>query len=166
MKQDDNALRQNGAALAELLVAVAIISTAIVSILALLAVSLEQAQFSRAQFIASMLAIEGIEVVHAIRDENWINGRPWNAGLAPGDYQVQYNSTSLVPFSGNPLRFDSISRHYQYDTGENTEFTRRIIISSVSANEIRIISNVRWRVRNIPNPFEINTEAHLFNWLQ
>jgi hypothetical protein len=157
-------VKQNGFILAEGVIASSIIATAIVGLLALLAASLRQAQFSKSQFIASQLALEGIEIVRAIRDDNWINGRPWNAGLAAGDYQAQYDSTALDPFSGNPLRLDPVSRRYQYVAGTNTEFTRRIIISNVGADEIRVISRVSWTVRSIP--FAIDVEEHLFNWLQ
>jgi type II secretory pathway pseudopilin PulG len=156
--------RKKGFILIESIVASAIIATAIVGILALLSISLRQAQIVKSQFIASMLALEGIEVVRAIRDENWINGRAWNEGLVPGDYQVQFDSTVLAPFSGNPLRFDPATGRYQYVSGENTEFVRRIIISNISADEIRVISRVSWQVRNVP--FAIDAEDHLFNWLK
>lgn len=153
-----------GFILSEGIIAASIIATAIVGILALLAASLRQAQFAKSQFIAAELALEGVEVVRAIRDENWINGRPWNAGLSPGDYQAQYDSVSLDAFTGNPLRLDPVSGRYQYAVGNNTEFTRRIIISNIGADEIRAISRVSWTVRSIP--FSIDVEEHLFNWLQ
>lgn len=156
--------RNRGFILAEGIIASSIIATAIVGILALLAASLRQAQFAKSQFIASQLALEGIEIVRAIRDENWINGRQWNFGLSPGDYQAQYNSTSLDQFIGSPLRFDSASGLYQYDVGTNTEFTRRLIVSNIGADEIRVISRLSWTVRN--TPFSIDVEEHLFNWLQ
>lgn len=154
----------SGYILAEGLVAAAIIATAIVGILALLTTSLRHMQIARNQFIASMLALEGVEVVRAIRDGNWINGRLWSAGLAPGDYQLQYDSTTLQSFINNPLRFDPATRRYQHDTGANTEFTRRIIISSVNPDQIRVISRVIWTARGIP--FSIDVEEHLFNWLR
>jgi Tfp pilus assembly protein PilV len=162
---EDKRKINSGAALTEGIVAITIISVAIVSILALLVMNLRQIQISRSQFIASQLAMEGVEVVRLIRDENWINRRSWNTGLGPGNYQVQYNSRALETFTGNPLRLDPNSKRYQYATGPNTEFTRRIIIQHVSPDQIRVISNVSWTVRNIAEPFEINTEKHLFNWM-
>lgn len=163
MRRNGPDRKSRGYILAEGIVAAAIIATAIVGILALLATSLRQAQFSRSQFIASMLALEGIETTRAIRDGNWIAAAPWNAGLAAGDYQVQYDSTALAPFTGSPLRFDPVTRLYQYAAGTNTEFVRRIILTSISADELRVISRVSWTVRSIP--FSIDVEEHLFNWL-
>lgn len=153
-----------GFMLTEGIVASTIIATAVVGILALLASSLRIAQLSESQLVASMLAQEGVEVARAIRDANWIadSPRPWNAGFSNGDYQVEYNSTAFLPFSGSPLRFDTTTRRYQYDTGTNTEFVRRIIITNLSVDELRVISRVSWTVRNIP--FSIDVEAHLFNW--
>ncbi len=156
-----------GAALTEGLIAVSIIATAVVGILGLLAVSLRHAQISRSQLIASQLAIEGIEVVRSIRDENWIEGEPWDTGLIPDAYLVEYDSRGLMPFTDDiPLRLNRETGRYQYDVGDRTEFTRRIIIYRISADQIRVTSNVSWHVRGVPTPFEINTEEHLFNFLR
>lgn len=169
-----------GYMLTEGIIASAIIATAVVGILALLASSLRIAQFSKSQLIASMLAQEGIEVVRAIRDANWIQGALFGCHLGSGDYQVEYNTAFAEPgvcapppfFTGSPIKFDSATGRYQYAVGVNTEFTRRIIIVNLDSSlnpgpdtdEIRVISRVSWTARSIP--FAIDVEEHLFNWFQ
>lgn len=160
----------SGIALAESIIAIAIISTAVVGLLSLLATSLRQAEISRSQFIASHLALEGLEVVRAIRDANWIRRppNPWNHGLAPrSDYQVQFNSTALTTFTGNEppqLTLDQDGHYRQDGTGSPTGFRRHIIISDISTNTIRVRSTVSWAVRGVP--FTLNAETRLYNWLR
>jgi hypothetical protein len=151
-----------GYVLTEAIVASSIIVISIVGALSLLNSVLRQSSFLKQQFIASQLALEGIEIVRAIRDENWIASRPWNSGLLPGSYQAQYDSRSLSSFSGTPLKFDPATGLYQYNTGQDTEFVRKITISDISPDEIRVLSSVSWQVRGIP--FAIDVESRLFNW--
>jgi len=154
-----------GFMLSEGIIASSLIITAIVGILALLATSLRNAQFSKEQFIASMLAQEGIEIVRSIRDENFIAEPKRNfdqGGIIYGDSEAAYTDHLLRPFSGRPLKFDP-NAGYQYSLGQDTDFIRKINIRrGITDDELIVSVRVDWRVRGVN--FNITVEDHLFNW--
>jgi len=155
----------SGFTLVEALVASGIVMVSVTSILALLTLSLRQASFVQDQLVAANLAQEGLEIVHAIRHDNWLNGRAFNAGLANGDWRVDYLQASLLPWADQPLSFDSNSGFYQYASGAATNFKRKISITNNPGgrpDEILVQSVVEWTSRGIP--FSIVAEDHLFNW--
>jgi len=75
---------RHGQSLIEAIVALGIISTAISSALSLAVGSLGAEKDSGATITAGNLAREGIEVVRAIRDSNWLAGNAWDVGLVSG----------------------------------------------------------------------------------
>lgn len=121
--------------------------------------------------IAANLAQEGIEAVRAIRDANWFNGQAFDTELSANTYRVEWNSTSLISETGSnpPLKIDS-NGLYNYTTGDDTIFRRRILIEKDTVDDtlpkcdcqLRVISEVTW-----PSKKTIKTvvvEAHLFDW--
>jgi hypothetical protein len=125
--------------------------------------------FARDELVAANLAQEGIEIVRAIRDEEWIRagGEVWitfpTPRLRDGQWQVHYPETTLFVFGDTPLLFDENSGFFQYSSGQPTPFKRQITIRTLSPNEIRVTSQVSWTTRGIP--FSVDVEDHLFNWL-
>ena len=123
-------------------------------------------------FIASNLAQEGIEVVRAIRDKNWLADpdplppNPLTAGLI-GTWRVQWDSDSPIAVGTNPpLKIDA-NGVYNYAMGTTTLFRRRIIIEDANlANpnkDMRVISEVTWTAKgNITRM--VRAESHLYNW--
>lgn len=156
--------RQNAAGftLIETIVAVGIIVIGLVSALALITNSLFYVSSVGDRLIAANLIAEGLEVARNIRDNNWLQNLSWNNGLADGDYQASYNSTSISPYGGNPLLFDSAAGLYNYSSGANTPYIRKISISNLSSYEIRVISTITWQRRGIT--YSNSAESHLFNW--
>ena len=67
--------RRAGFSIAEVVVAVFVISTGLLAIISLIINSLNYSMLSRDQVIASQLAQEGIELVRNVRDNNIFNGR-------------------------------------------------------------------------------------------
>lgn len=116
------------------------------------------------RFVASYLAAEGIEIVKNIVDNNLIAGRPWNEGLDDGDYEVNYDDSSLQTNQNRSLKFDPVSGLYSYSGANSTNFQRMVKIeNSTGGEEITVNSKVQWLTRG-SGRFVINLEDHFFNW--
>jgi len=161
-------LKNSGTTLVEALVAVLILSIGIIPSLGIILVSQNLSSAIKNNLIAANLAQEGVEVVRALRDNNWFNGNIFDTGLADGIYLVEWNSTSLVALSGDnpPLKKDT-NGLYNYTTGTDSSFRRRIIITKdptvPGCNcELLITSEVTWPERTRMRT--VNVESHLYNW--
>ncbi len=150
-----------GFTLLETIVAVGLIMVGFVAVLVLITTSLFYISNIQDRLAAANLIAEGIEVVRNIRDNNWLQNRTWNSGLANGDYQTAYNSMSLSSYNGSPLLLDS-NGLYNYTSGAATPYVRKISIANLSNYEIRIIATVTWQRRGIT--YSSSAEDHLFNW--
>jgi len=151
-----------GFSLTEVIIAIFIIIIGIIGAMGLITYSISNVTVGKSQIIAASLAQEGMEIVRNIRDTNWKEDVDWNDGLDNGNYRIQYNSLGLMSLSGNPaLRIDS-NGFYQYSSGTNTRFHREIIITNLSAIEIKVISKVTWDERS--RSYEIEAESRLFDW--
>ncbi|MDP3143662.1 MAG: prepilin-type N-terminal cleavage/methylation domain-containing protein [Candidatus Omnitrophota bacterium] len=150
-----------GFTLLETIVAVGLIAVGLVAALALITTSLFYVSNIQDRLAAANLMAEGIETVRNIRDNNWLQNKVWNNGLANGDYQVAYNSIALSSYSGSPLLLDS-NGFYNYTSGAITPYVRKISIVNLSNYEIRVISTVTWQRRGII--YNSSAEDHLFNW--
>ncbi len=151
-----------GFTLIETIVAVGIIIIGLVSALTLITNSLFYVSNINDRLVAANLTAEGLEVARNIRDNNRLANLSWNNGLANGDYQAAYNSTSLSSYGGNVLLLDSGTGLYNYSSGASTPYIRKISISNLSSYEIRVISTVTWQRRGIT--YSNSAESHLFNW--
>ena|SRR3989344_2044476 len=163
----ENNQRMAGFTLIETIVAVGVIMIGLVSALGAITTALFYVSNIQNRLIAANLAAEGVEIVRNIRDNNWLQNLSWNSGLNDGNYQAacqlaSCNSISFSSYSGNPLLFDSASGLYNYASGDNTSYTRKISIANLSNYEIRVISDITWQRRGII--FNISAEDHLFNW--
>jgi prepilin-type N-terminal cleavage/methylation domain-containing protein len=156
-----NNKKNQGFSIIEVMVCVTIILVTFTSIYTLINHSMVFHDLAYSKLTASYLAQEGIEIVRNIRDNNYIRNGSWNAGLNTGNYQVQYNSTSLSPYTGDNLKINS-SGLYNYSDGETTRYNRMISIEKIGNNEIRVTSIVKWSNRGIN--FDIQVEDHLYNW--
>ena len=150
-----------GATIVEVLVAVLLFSLAIGPILYGAVSALTTATTIRDNLIAAHLAGEGVEIVRSIRDANWFNGRAFNAGLANGTYQAQWDSAALVPTT-NALILKSSSGVYNYTVGTVTPFRRNIVVFNASATRILVFSVVTWTERNRNK--NIVVESQIFDW--
>ena len=157
---------EQGTTLVEAIVSVLIFSVGIIPSLTIILLANSFSSSIKNNLIASSLAQEGIEVVRAIRDNNWFNNRSFDSGLASGTYRIDWNSTSLLAEDVNPPLKLSSAGLYNYTSGADTGFQRRIIITkdpTVACNcELKIITEITWAERGKTQT--ITVESHLFNW--
>ena len=157
---------ERGMTLVEALVAILILVFGIVPSLAIVFTGNAFAYSIRNNLVASNLAQEGIEVVRAIRDANWFNNQPFDMGLLDGTYRLEWSSDILLPESGNPPLKVTPAGLYNYSSGIDTTFQRRMIITKIDpagcSCELRVIAEVTWLERSGPKTIQV--ESHLFNW--
>lgn len=153
---------KTGFTLIETMVAVSIVVIGLVSALTLITNSLFYVSNINDRLIAAYLTAEGLEIVKNIRDNNWIQGFQWDHRLNDRDYQASYDSTNLSPYRGDPLLLDNSSGLYNYSSGADTPYIRKISIAHLSSYEIRVISTVTWQRRG--KTYSSSAENHLFNW--
>ena len=156
-------IQNKGFTLVETLVALAVISTALMGVSSLIIANIFNARTVQHNLVAGNLAQEGLEVVRAIRDNDWLAGNTFGDALSDGLYRVQWNDLSLRPIDINPeLRLDKTVGVYSYDSGDPTVYKRTIVIEQISSVEIKILAIVEWENRGRPGRLEV--ESHLFDW--
>lgn len=158
-----------GQLLVESMIGIGITVIGLLGILALLSRSISLNRVISDQFIGNYLAAEGVEVVKNLIDANIIQKNAWNLGLdAAGNYEVDYDSIALESDYSQFLKFDDALNVYNYDSGTDTPFKRKIIISYPDSpalyyeKHIKVNSIVSWT--NKSGVFEVNSEDHFFNW--
>lgn len=116
-----------GQSLMEAIIASGIVATSIASALTLVQSSISASRESEASIVAGNLAREGIEVVRAIRDSNWLAGDPWDDGLASDPSPLDHTGVPIldtatgswsIKFEPNTMA-DAYTRIYRYISGEN-----------------------------------------------
>lgn len=152
--------------LVEALVSVLIFSLGIVPSFLVILMANNLASSIKNNLVAANLAQEGIEIVRAIRDTNWFLDNSFDLGLSDGAYRVEWNSTSLLPESGNTaLRVDT-GGLYNYSTGTETLFRRKVTITNVDPVncdcQLRVVSEVTWLEKGRTET--VSAELHLFDW--
>lgn len=157
---------ERGTTLIEALVAILILVFGIVPSLAVIFTGNAFSSSVRNSLVASNLAQEGMEVVRAIRDANWFNNQPFDTGLSDGAYRLEWSSDALLSESGNPLLKITPAGLYNYSSGTDTIFRRRILITKIDPLgcncELRVITEVTWPERGRTKTIQV--ESHLFNW--
>lgn len=159
-------VNERGTTLIEALVAILILVLGIIPSLAIIFAGNAFSSSVRNSLVASNLAQEGVEVVRAIRDVNWFNNQLFDTGLSDGFYRVEWNSDVLLAESGNPpLKINPVGL-YNYSSGVDTFFRRRISVTKIDPSgcncELRIITEVTWPERSRTKTIQV--ESHLFNW--
>src|SRR4030042_4662401 len=164
-----NPQSEQGFTLIEVLLAISVIVTTLVGLTTLLSLRISSLIPAKSKIIAVNLAQEGVEIVRTIRDNNWLLYREqitdpidphpelWLSGMAAGTYRVQYNGSGLLPASETSHLYKNSNGFYQYSTGTQTPFTRRIVIENVSADEIRVASEVSWSERGKSDTISVQT---------
>jgi len=181
---------QSGFSLVETLVAITILLIVVVGPMAISTSTARSTSFSSEQVQAFFLAQEGVEIIHAYRDDFLLSGsgsleQGWvdfrdapnltNCAL-PGNrcgVELVTNTTGdlVSPIScisgACRLYYDdsagSRARFTHTDTGVDTKFTRLIGIEEIGVNEVKVESTVTWRSGNLREEQSVSVETHLFN---
>lgn len=169
--------KNSGLTLMGVIFAIGIVLVGLMGILSLFRYVIFMGRISGDRFIATNLASEGIEIVRAMRDDNWKNGRQWNNGLGAGEYQGDYNDGALVSTGVSPLapiKIDTTG-YYSYDNGQNSKYTRRVIIypdntatfclddtSTGDNDNICVFSEVTWQAMGVS--YAATVADRLYNW--
>ncbi|MDP3975100.1 MAG: hypothetical protein Q8P88_02340 [Candidatus Jorgensenbacteria bacterium] len=156
---------RSGSSLAESMVALGLIVVGLLGIVVLYTRSFVLNREVVNQTIAAGLAAEGIEVVKNIVDTHVAEGGGWTVGN--DTFEIEHNSVSYVPLSGQPLRFntDTMARTYTYDSaGEATPFQRTMTATSPGSNDEKYQVNAlgEWKESGTTKSLEV--EDHFFKW--
>ena len=156
-----------GFTLLETIVSVSVLAAIAVGSLTLISKSMQSAFISQNRLAASYLAQEGIELVRNVRDSNWEdNNYPvsvnWDDGLPNcAKCEMDY-TTNVLADGGDPfLKLDS-DNFYNYSSGTDTIFKRRISVSSISARQKQVTAEVMWNYKG--KNYDLAIETFLYNW--
>ena len=146
--------------LIEVIIAISVFLIGILGIYAVIPriISISAANTSR--FIASQLGREGIEIVRNIRDSNYLEGSVFDDELNDGEWRVQYNKDFLLSLSGNPFLRINGQGFYNYDSGTETKFKRKVTLSHPGTDRLNVKVEVSWS----GNGSFLEIEENLYNW--
>ena len=172
---------QKGLTLIETLVAVFIFSMSLVSLMIISSRGIQSITVATQRATAQFLAQEGIEIIEAIRDDNFldINSTSWlmnlntciNGNLCYISATDMYNAPQNTPQPSVcpgmcPTMVQGIAGQYGYDPGgDPTPFVRSIrILVDPSGEFARVQSVVEWE--RAGTPYSVQVTKHMMNWFQ
>lgn len=151
-----------GFTLLETIIAVALLAISIVASVALISKSIQSRTVSQNRLMASYLAQEGIELVINIRDNNWKNGNAWNKDWEDCVNCEIDHEKKKIKDEGDPFLKIDDKKFYNYNKGVDTKFKRRITITTISADQKKVSSEVVWSSRG--KNFNVTIEGLVYNW--
>ncbi len=152
-----------GFTLVEIVAVLFVISIGLIGVLSLIVQNIQSQNINKNTITAYQLAQEGIELVRKVRDSNWLSVNPWNDGILPGEYYMDYqDDLPHILVSGSGALYKDANGFYVHDAGELTPFSRTIEIEQISASACRVYSQVTWSDRN--NIFNYDVETVLYDW--
>jgi len=181
-----------GFTLVETLVAVSIFTASILGLLSLLTQSISNTSYAKEKIISSYLSAEGIEYIRNMRDTfalyDPVSGQNgWNAfvsklvgascqannGCYFNDQSIDY-ANPLEPMEGltvtacgascPTLLYDPTTGKYGYASGAASPFIRKINITQVSADELKVSSTIFWSQGS--GNYNVTVSESLFNWIE
>ncbi len=155
-----NIKQKKGFTIIEVTMSILIMTIGIVGIYYLTPRIISVMAVNKSRFIAAQLAREGMEIARNFRDTNWIEEEDWREGFTGclSGCSADYKDTEFSSYGARELRINS-SGFYNYDSGENSGYKRKITMSS-SPNYMEITVSVLWDGKG--SPLEI--KERLYNW--
>ncbi len=155
--------KRRGSFLVETMVALSLMLAGILGIVTLLTSSLKLTANVSQRAVAAYLAAEGVEITKHFIDAGFGRGHGWTAADLPSPFEVQYDSRTPIPLSGNAryLQFDDTTGLYTYGAGVVTPFRRTITVTA-AGDEVTVNATVISTVHGTDET--LNLEDHFFNW--
>lgn len=157
-------MRQDAFTLLEVLIAVFLITIGMLGIFALIWQISFFTSSSFAELTAVYLLQEGFELVRNIRDSNWLADAPWDFALTDCETGCGLDYQDNIPdpgLAGTFLKFDG--QFFNYDSGENTKFKRKIFISeNLEQSYLEVQTEVSWLEKTKEQ--KISATEKLYNW--
>ena len=183
-----SASTNKGFTLLEVIGAIFILTVGAGSAFILISQTLSAASLVKENLIASYLVQEGIEIVRDIRDTNWLQARNPNktslfddgliCTVPPCDFQADYATLTFTEttdfekcsdpgynchlYDGTPLKIDG--GFYNYTSGTETKFKRKITIKKVDSDNIKVEVNVGWTERG--RTHNLKALEYLTSWYE
>jgi hypothetical protein len=150
---------KSGSILIEAIVGLMLIIVSFGGIISLVSRGLQLNVEAKNKFIATYLATEGIEIVKASLDTNWI-------GVKPGMWELDYTCKEMgkVPCANKKGFQNSRSSRklqkspsgvYSYGTGEETPYMRSVIINA-DLSSVTVNSIVQWVSNGVTQEVQIS----------
>ncbi len=162
-----------GFSLLETLVAIGILIGAVLGPLTLASSSINAASLARNQITAANLAAEAMEAARNKRDSNIFQGTDWLSGFAacvapgscfldmiqvpPYDYDMAPCAPACPSLKRNPA-----TGLFNAQTGEETHFIRKLTVTSLTADEVKVRVEISWQEKNSNPSFVL--ETYLLRW--
>lgn len=165
---------EQGFTIVETLVAIGILITAIAAPLTIAHTGLRSAHYAQDALTAQMLAIEGVEYIRNVRDDNYLDGRDWDRRLRVNQdpflidsVQDQRMPCSASGCQADLLSFNSDTKLYSYQIGgewSESAYSRSIEVDRVSPTEVLITVTVWWTRKGQDHSY--TTREYLLNWYE
>ncbi len=164
--------------LVETLVAISIFSMSLLGLMSILASGITSTTYAKQKTVASYLAQEGIEYVRNMRDTSVLYSATGQIGW--DSFKTKLSSCVLgnecgfvkpvVPFNVSLCTALNQCKLYVnnggYDTvssGTNSGFVRKVWMTTINADEVRIFSKVSWTQGS--GNYDTTFSEDLFNWV-
>jgi type II secretory pathway pseudopilin PulG len=171
--------REKGFTLIETFVAISILVTVLGGTLTLVVQGLSASYTARDQVTAFYLAIEAVEYVRSIRDNNALDviyggSSNWLAGLGPAGSSCLSTEGCIVDATEGtvlgcsvsgcpPLNFNESTGFYTYTGGTPTTFIRTVHVTEViSDREALVEVEIIWKTKSRVRSFTV--EESMFDW--
>ncbi|MDO8424508.1 MAG: prepilin-type N-terminal cleavage/methylation domain-containing protein [bacterium] len=171
-------MSNKGFTLLEVLVAISLLTFGIGGAFMLVTQTVISSQLTESRLEAVYLAQEGAELVRNVRDANFLNvykgtGTDWLEGLrgCEAGCEADFNDAVLTSFDGRFLKIGG--GFYNYDSGLDTYFKRKIIISDLTelddppdgiTDRVKVAVEIYWQERG--QTHKITVQEFLYKWWQ
>lgn len=166
--------KQKGFGALEVIIAIFILVVGLLAVFGMSTRYLKTANYLKMKLTASFLTQEGVETIRFMREANsdwnaweWYDGNQRPIGSLPKDYLVQYDDDNWQedianrPFVETQLKINNGT--YQYSSGTNSPFYRKITLSKPSDNnEVKVEVEVKWQ--DSTGWQYVWAEDRLWNW--
>ena len=171
-------MKNKSFSLIELIIALSLITAGVIGAFGVFQKIIISTSIASSRLIASYLAQEGIEIVRNIRDSNWLEDAEdplvdieWSGGLTgcqagcEADYRDQKGEVDS--YGGRYLKIDG--GFYNYNSGDETRFKRKITITPVEDDEfevykLEVLVEVEWEEHG-GSP-KISAQENLYDWFK